>query len=455
MKPGRRFQKSSIVLSGLLSVLGGGSWGSKPVPLVLLYTNDTQGFLAPCGCLKKTQRGSLARRVTLLQALRTENANVLLVDSGNLTEDGQGEKVIMAAMRAMRYDAMGVGMGDLKWATRFFETAKTHHLAVLVSVLRREWIPHSVPGYIVKQVGEWRVGILAITPIPEGIEPQNVYPFLAPLLEKVRAESNLVVVLSQLGLAQNELLAQDASQNGGLDILIGNAEARVLKKPKLIGKTWILPTSVKGQHVGKVEIEIGPEGIRLQHALLPVDDRYPEDPVVGELVAVYYAEQAKALFDASLRRCQEGIAEDNLAGSPYVPAERCAPCHRREYASFQFQKHARAIETLRQKERLVPECLPCHSEHFRRTGNLPPGLATPTHSPVPRSPNLPVMGLQCSTCHGDGVVHSLLEGRGPITCHPSERLCRGCHDPEHDDDFNFTRDVQAIVHPRGESEEDG
>jgi len=106
-------------------------------------------------------------------------------------------------------------------------------------------------------------------------------------------------------------------------------------------------------------------------------------------------------------------------------------CHPAQYAQWQTQKHAQAIESLRQKERLVPECLKCHSEQYRRTGKFVPNLGRAD-------------GVQCSTCHGEGVIHSLLEGPDRIERDMGEVGCRSCHDADNDPEFAYEA-ARAII----------
>ena len=99
--------------------------------------------------------------------------------------------------------------------------------------------------------------------------------------------------------------------------------------------------------------------------------------------------------------------------------------------SLPTSKHA--VETLAAKQRLVPECLPCHSEQYRRTGKFVAGWGQAD-------------GVQCSTCHGEGVVHSLLERKDQIVRDPGEGLCVRCHDTAHDESFDLARDRERVKH---------
>jgi predicted CxxxxCH...CXXCH cytochrome family protein len=91
------------------------------------------------------------------------------------------------------------------------------------------------------------------------------------------------------------------------------------------------------------------------------------------------------------------------------------------------------VETLAAKQRLVPECLPCHSEQYRRTGKFVVGWGQAD-------------GVQCSTCHGEGMVHSLLERKDQIVRDPGEKLCLTCHEAERDSQFQYVTYQWKIKH---------
>jgi len=174
---------------------------------------------------------------------------------------------------------------------------------------------------------------------------------------------------------------------------------------------------------------------------IPLDRAFGPEPTVEGIVGEYYAAQAQRLLDASVGSVvgQAGPVKppvtdpESVVGRAYVPAEKCATCHRPQYEQWLTQKHAHAVETLAAKQRLVPECLPCHSEQYRRTGRFVPGLEKAD-------------GVQCSTCHGEGVVHSLLERKDRIEREPGEKLCVNCHDAERDPTFSYAAAFTKVQH---------
>jgi len=150
---------------------------------------------------------------------------------------------------------------------------------------------------------------------------------------------------------------------------------------------------------------------------------YTPDPGVAGLIARYYETQQTTLAAAT--------AEKPLSEASYAPAPRCKPCHAKAYEVWRKSAHARAVETLRGKQRLVPECLACHSEPFRRNGRFDAGLAAEDD------------GVQCSTCHGDAILHALTRGAEKMS---RELECGECHDAVHHADFGTEKALVVIRH---------
>ena len=105
----------------------------------------------------------------------------------------------------------------------------------------------------------------------------------------------------------------------------------------------------------------------------------------------------------------------------YAPASFCVECHQSQTAAWRKQAHAHSVQTLQREGRLLPECLTCHSEYFRMTNQfalLPAGED----------------GVQCATCHGDGLLHSVSSRKEQVFRKVPEDLCQSCHNQERDPD---------------------
>jgi len=434
MKPIRRSPIGSAIWTVwvLKLALTGAALASEG--LLIVYTNDTAGYLEPCGC-QSGQPGGLARRATAIQRLRTSRP-LLLLDSGNLVaSDPDRAAVILEAMRRMGYSHVGLGPLELTVGEQLARLARLHHLQIVSFVPAGQAGWPNVVNSDLRQVGAVSVGIVGVGAFAQEIAPEQIFEGLLPTLQQVRSESQIVVLLSQLGLPANRRLAELQGETHLIDLVIGGRDAVSLAEPLVVGKTYLLPGVDGTRQIGVVTVTFGENGTpRFACRRILLDHSFVPDGEVQQLINAYYAGEARRLMEQSAT-----VAEDPAA-QKYAAVEKCAECHRPQWEQWQAQKHAQAIETLQKADRLVPECLPCHSEQYRRTNLFKPVGAGVSASPLPRD------GVTCTTCHGDGVVHSLLGRQQVVTRDGGEALCRQCHDAEHDPQFDYAKAKEGIRH---------
>jgi len=413
------------VLAGL-RVGEGLSYPAGEGRLCIVYTNDTADSLAPCGC-QAHQAGGLARRATAIRELATQ-APLLVIDSGNIASERDRAALVLQAMSRMGYSHVGLGPLDLKLGQDFVRLAAQNHLKVLSSVQEGDNTWAGTIAADVTQMGGVSVGLVSVGPAVAFPEPETVFQKLQPILSRIRGESQVVVLLSQLSHATNQHLVELQADAHLLDLVIGGRDAAALKEPLVIGQTWILPTTDRGAMLGVVEVAFPAEGRpTFAWQRIPLDSSFSPDEGIEAMVSAYYAAEARRLMERSAT-----VAEDPAA-QKYAAVEKCAECHRPQYEQWQAQKHAQALETLRKADRLIPECLSCHSEQYRRTELF---------KPVEGQRD----GVTCTTCHGDGVVHSLLGRKQVLTRDGGEALCRQCHEAEHDPQFDYAQAKEAVRH---------
>lgn len=158
-----------------------------------------------------------------------------------------------------------------------------------------------------------------------------------------------------------------------------------------------------------------------------------------------------AEFTARMRALDRRVNEHNrdifaswtpepaAEGAPrYVGSERCATCHAAAHTWWRGHAHGRAYATLEQRDKNFNlSCVGCHV-----TGYLEPGGSTVTHVG-------PLADVGCESCHGPGSMHASRPTAAPVNVvrAPEERTCRGCHNPEHSDRFDFSTYRQMLLAP--------
>jgi hypothetical protein len=131
---------------------------------------------------------------------------------------------------------------------------------------------------------------------------------------------------------------------------------------------------------------------------------------------------------------QKQINRKDTKESEYIGSESCAGCHEYQGTSWQKSKHARAYETLANKnQQFNLNCLPCH---VTGSGDLDKGEAV----------NLPenLQGVGCENCHGPGRRHAKSPGKFALSSQVAAATCLKCHTDDHDDSFEFAADVRKL-----------
>lgn len=250
----------------------------------IIYTNDTIGYLEPCGCGGLNQ-GGLARRAAVVARLVKENPNTLLVDSGNLSDKPDKLPVMARIMADMHYDAVGIGEADLGFADDYFKTVAAFGLKIVETGHAAD--SDSVVPYHVKKIGGINVGVVSFGKATADSEPKLpglMQPFCAAY-QQARKQSDLLVLLDQGGIATKEWLERDAVKLGVPDIVIGGVLNSVLPREQIVGKTHIVPTSVQGKLLGVIDVGLSqgqPQSFAAR--LVPVDKAAPEDEAVKKQI---------------------------------------------------------------------------------------------------------------------------------------------------------------------------
>jgi hypothetical protein len=380
--------------------------------LTIVFTNDTLGIIEPCGC-QKGMLGGLPRRATLFKKLRKEDPKLLLLDSGNIlgpTSESLIAQLFAKVYRQLNYQAVALGTTDL----RYHDTLTAEIKQAKTTIFTKQ----SASIMTVKGV---KVGLLRIAqPIPKNVSREQMES-LRRDLASLRRQTGLVIILSSLGRKQDEWLTK---QNLSGDLLIGNQQWQSLKEPQRIGKTWIVPTSRRGEQVGRVDLTWERLGWQPSFQRYILDEKVADDAATARLLQNYYDE----------------IARKFLSGKPYKMAQigygmasACRFCHRGVYRTWQKSKHAGALRLLKTKKRnRVPECLSCHSEYYRRTNSEPKDIAK--------------QGVECASCHGDGIILILRPSQASKAARPNAEVCKKCHTPEKSPNFDFKKYKAKIKH---------
>lgn len=218
---------------------------------------------------------------------RARNEAMLLFDVGDfldrvhpITEATRG-KANVDLLNDLHYDAVTIGNNegitlDHDELDTLYEQARFP--VVVANLFRRDGVrPHwALPYVVIPATETFRIGVVGATaPFSHFYELLGwkiVPPFdmLAAAVEEVRQKADCVVVLSHLGVNEDEKIAATIP---GVDIILGAHTHHVFPEGKTLNQTLLCAAGKYGKYVGVVKLEIDQN--RLSRASATVVDVEP------------------------------------------------------------------------------------------------------------------------------------------------------------------------------------
>lgn len=308
-----------ITAVAILILLGTQLWAQANFELTILHTNDTHGMMLPFdyqGVVKYDgkQLGGLARRAALIEKLRKEAKNpVLLLEAGDVFTRGPWHTLTMgkpdfAAMNMMKYDAMCVGNNEFKASLdtrsqtvfrQLMNSSKFPWLAANLTVGNTGVMVPGVKQYIIKKFGSVRVGIIGVTaprsseyPQTRGWSISDPIAVAKKLAPQVRRECDILIALTHIGDLMDRLLAEKVPE---LDAIVGG-DSHTFIDPTIMIKRGnrpdlpIVQTGEQGIFLGKLDLKFRNEDgkgwqlVSTHGVLLPVNASITPDAEVAKLL---------------------------------------------------------------------------------------------------------------------------------------------------------------------------
>ena len=384
----------------------------------------------------------------LASDIRTKGEPVLFVAGGDLFGPKQPHFRLRATLAAqslslMGCDAMTLGEGDFSFGRPFLEEAlRTAGIPAVSTNLKagkggagKTAEPPSFSSVIRKDIGGLKVAILglldpALFPAAgTGLEATEPVAALKGALAEVRAEVDLVVLLSHLG-KQGTIEALE--QVPGVDVaVIGHAEEG-LDEPLRVGKTVLVANGGSGKTLGYLRVGIAPDGmLHAAGSRLPVSEDITPHPRVKIHMDNYRR---------GLKKLQppEWVA---LADSPFAGTAACKTCHTEAYKIWKESRHAHAFASLRAVSAdYDPECVGCHVVGHEQKGGFVRADVTPE-----------LVDVGCETCHGPGQKHVDDRGAAKETKYEMPNIrgdCGTCHTQDRNPGFRFAEFWDKIAHEK-------
>lgn len=277
----RSFLIKSTVGSGLL-LAGQFPFESlaaeKARRLTILHTNDVHSRLEPfpADAGKNAFQGGVAARAALIEKIRREEEQVLVLDAGDIFQGTpyfnlyKGEPEIKA-MSMMGYDATTMGNHDFDAGIEGF-AHQLVHARFPVLVANYDFTETPLEGktqpYALFKKGDIKVGVFGLGIQLKGLVPDDAYgktKYLEPIAIansvadklKRKEKCDLIICLSHLGYEYNYRKVSDlllAKETEHIDLIIGGHTHTFLDQPAVV-------KNKKGNDV--VINQVGWAGLRL------------------------------------------------------------------------------------------------------------------------------------------------------------------------------------------------
>ncbi len=280
--------------------------------LTLMHTNDHHG-----ATLSKDGAYGLAERATYINKVRSENANVLLLDAGDINTGTALSNMFYAepdikAYNMMGYEAVVFGNHEFDGTLAKLEgQMAVSEFPWLSANITREDGSFLGKPYITKDYEGFRVGIFGLTTLRSQViaspdasltfadEIETAAKYVDILRNKEKCD--IVIVLGHLGdieeAAGQNTSFKIAAAVDGIDIIVDGHSHSFFEEAKKINNTWIVSSNEWGKYVGTGTLTVI-DGALADFTWAPekiTTDAYPADEAILAMLDPYIVKANESL----------------------------------------------------------------------------------------------------------------------------------------------------------------
>lgn len=283
----RKFIKNTTVASTFLA-LGGVSLQSfskdNTKKITILHTNDVHSHIDPfeSNHYKYPNLGGIARRSTLIESIRTENPNTLLLDAGDMFQgtpyfNFYGGELEFKLMSMLKYDAATIGNHDFDNGVDGLLTQLPHAKFDILSAnydFKNTVLNSYIKPYKVFVKSELKIGVFGLGIEIKGLVDPKLYKetvYNDPIetakemtrILKDEEQCDLIICLSHLGYeySKDQHRISDlelAAKTKNIDLIIGGHTHTFLPKPtiakNMIGENVLVnQVGCYGLNLGRID----------------------------------------------------------------------------------------------------------------------------------------------------------------------------------------------------------
>ncbi len=256
-----------LVLAMALAVVG----AEKPdkVELVILHTNDTHGHPLKFFDTPAPDVGGLPARATLVQQIRDQYQNVLLLDAGDFNTGRPESNFFKAEPDLIGYNYIGydaVTLGNHEFDNSFETLANQMKIAkfpFLSANVKNAAGKYIAKPYIIKKYKGFKVAIFGLTTKTSEIvaNPENIKNLIfedevkvaQALVPMLRKKADIVIALVHMGIdATDETGSKKlAKMVPGIDLIVDGHSHTQIDEPLFINNIPIVQVKCWGLYLGK------------------------------------------------------------------------------------------------------------------------------------------------------------------------------------------------------------
>ena len=295
-----------IAAASMLYGCGGGgndSGGVEAASVTVLFSSDMLGKIRSCGCTVEDS-GGLGRRATYTQRVREGLREVLVLDAGDafsldLSFTKKEAELTMESFSLIGIDVFTPGEMEFIFGLQFLKVvAENAEFEMIAANVVEPSTGQPVFGKqytVITLNGGLRIAITGILDetikFPAYIdrstfEIKSAERTLKKIIPLMKKDADFLVLLSHMGMDRTRDLL---SRVKDFDVVVTGHGKPMMKETDKVGKTLLLGTGGLGQYLGRVDMELSPEG-RMEYGrmrLIPLSDDIEIHPGIREIFRVY------------------------------------------------------------------------------------------------------------------------------------------------------------------------
>ena len=244
--------------------------------------------------------GGLDRVATVINAIRSERPEALLLDGGDtwqgsLTAQATAGQDMVDVMNTLKPDAMTAHWEFTYGKERVDEIIETLDFPFLgANIFDNEWDEPAYEPYQMFERAGTKIAVIGQAfPYMPIANPRWMFPSLsfgireqrmAEMVAEVRDDgAEVVVVLSHNGFDVDRKMAGNVD---GIDVILCGHTHDALPEPLMVGQTALIASGSNGKFVSRVDLDVRDGGVQgIRHRLIPIfSDVIAADPTMAALI---------------------------------------------------------------------------------------------------------------------------------------------------------------------------